>query len=122
MQSPTDAPVIIASGALLATAPALGDYGVIVVFALFGAWVNASRREDLEHSTIQTLKAMSRGILFAVGGSWILAHVAAKYLGASVDVVLPLTAMVIALVGDHWFRILPKVINWLLAQARSSAP
>jgi len=112
----------IAAAAVLASAPVLGDYVVIVMFAIFGAFVSVSRRVDIVNAPIHGAITMTRAVLISATFSWL----AAIWLAARIDLpavyILAPVAFGIAFVGDDWFRIKDIALDWLAARAKRDSP
>jgi hypothetical protein len=102
----------IAAGIIGASSTVAGQYALIVLAALFGAFVALSRESKL--GTINGASFIFR----AVSISTFTAMLASTYLATKVDVpintlLLPV-AFLIAFVGDGWF----KIRDWLVQKAR----
>lgn len=112
----------IAAAAVLASAPVLGDYVVIVLFALFGAFVNVSRRNDIMDAPMAGLITMARAVLISATFSWL----ATMWLATRIDIpavyILAPVAFAIAFIGDDWFRIKDVALDWLASRIKRDTP
>lgn len=109
-----------AAGAALGAAPMLGDYVVIVLCAVAGAFVSVSRRDDVAAQPVRSLIAMLRGVLI----SGVFAWLASAWLAARID--LPVVYLIgpvafgIAFIGDDWFTVKSLALDWLGNRAGSN--
>ncbi|MFA5186973.1 MAG: hypothetical protein WC551_10875 [Patescibacteria group bacterium] len=121
----TDHTALATAATMAAASPLLGDFAVIAVAAVFGAFVAASRL--VEPSRLATAWFIFRSVSIttfsagaaaqALGSEW-FAQKTGMTFGHSVEI-LAFIAFWIAVIGDGWFklkdRLLSRIERWLHA-------
>lgn len=108
----------IAAGTVVVTAPVLGDYAVIVLFAIFGAFVNVSRQLVPGDSPKLAIFAMARGVLISATFTWLASLWFSGRMSMPLALLLAPVAFAIAFIGDDWFRLKDLAIERIAALAR----
>lgn len=106
-----------AAGAVVASAPMLGDYAVIILFAVFGAFVNVSRQRVPGDAPVLAIVAMARGVLISATFSWLASMWLSGHVSMPLAWLLAPVAFLLAFVGDDWFRLKDLALEWIAARA-----
>lgn len=117
----TDPAAVTTALALTAASPLLGDFSVIAVAAVAGAFVSASRLRD--SSKVKTALVIVRSVLITTFSAGIVA----KFLDSGIWGIrlehsveaLAFVAFWMAVIGDGWFKVKDKLLaRWLNADSR----
>ena len=109
-----DIGVTISAPTVMLNSPALPDYIVIVLFALFGGLVRISRVNDFTDDKRQAWFMLGRAVAFGFTFSWAATQfLLAKYNAPQVQL-LSMVSFAIAFVGDDWFHIHKIIFNFVV--------
>lgn len=112
----------LAAGAVVAASPVIGDYVVIVLAAIGGAFVNVSRSRTNGDSHLENLYAMARGVMISAAFAWLASLWLATHADLPFSYILAPTAFLIAFIGDDWFRAKDIALDWLASRTRRDRP
>lgn len=108
----------VAAGAVVAASPVIGDYVVIVLAAIGGAFVNVSKSRTDDESPLKALITMLRGVVISATFAWLASHWMASRIDLPFTLILAPTAFLIAFVGDDWFRLRELALEWVARRTR----